>query len=149
MLAIYEKKTVSVDLYHPLRNYIVFNYSEREAQNLEDDLQTLKQMHFDLERPTADSLYSCRDLLQNYFKALYAVESRIPISVNKDHVNTVNFTWYDAFKTKLKASQQNIHLEKASVSFNLRAVQSQIGLMFNFVQWDFAGFWLEHCSCGS
>ncbi|KAI8019241.1 Vacuolar-sorting protein BRO1 [Camellia lanceoleosa] len=40
MLAIYEKKPVSVDLYCPLHNYIVFNYSEREAQNLEDDLQT-------------------------------------------------------------------------------------------------------------
>ncbi|GMP46740.1 hypothetical protein CsSME_00014787 [Camellia sinensis var. sinensis] len=40
MLAIYEKKIVSVDVYRPLRNYIVFNYSESEAQNLEDDLQT-------------------------------------------------------------------------------------------------------------
>ncbi|CAL5419301.1 unnamed protein product [Camellia sinensis] len=131
MLAIYEKKTVSVDLYRPLRNYIVFNYSEREAQNLEDDLQTLKQMRSDLERPTADSLSSRRDLLQNYFKALCAVESRFPISADKDHVNAVNFTWYDAFKTKLKASQQNIHLEKASVLFNLGAVQSQIGLTFD------------------
>ncbi|KAL7196408.1 hypothetical protein ACSBR1_036426 [Camellia fascicularis] len=131
MLAIYEKKTVSVDLYRPLRNYIVFNYSEREAQNLEEDLQTLKQMRSDLERPTADSLSSRRDLLQNYFKALCAVESRFPISADKDHVNAVNFTWYDAFKTKLKASQQNIHLEKASVLFNLGAVQSQIGLTFD------------------
>ncbi|CAL5350275.1 unnamed protein product [Camellia sinensis] len=131
MLAIYEKKTVSVDLYRPLRNYIVFNYSEREAQNLEDDLQTLKQMRSDLERPTADSLSARRDLLQNYFKALCAVESRFPISTDKDHVNAVNFTWYDAFKTKLKASQQNIHLEKASVLFNLGAVQSQIGLTFD------------------
>ncbi|GMP83587.1 hypothetical protein CsSME_00037443 [Camellia sinensis var. sinensis] len=131
MLAIYEKKTVSVDLYRPLRNYIVFNYSEREAQNLEDDLQTIKQMRSDLERPTADSLSARRDLLQNYFKALCAVESRFPISADKDHVNAVNFTWYDAFKTKLKASQQNIHLEKASVLFNLGAVQSQIGLTFD------------------
>ncbi|GMP38288.1 hypothetical protein CsSME_00009592 [Camellia sinensis var. sinensis] len=118
MLAIYEKKTVSVDLYRPLRNYIVFNYSEREAQNLEDDLQTLKQMRSDLKRPTADSLSSRRD----------------PISIDKDHVNAMNFTWYDTFKTKLKASQQNIHLEKASVLFNLRAVQSQIRLTFKFVQ---------------
>ncbi|KAI7985363.1 Vacuolar-sorting protein BRO1 [Camellia lanceoleosa] len=89
------------------------------------------------------------DLLQNYFKALCAVESRFPISVDKDHVNAMNFTWYDAFKTKLKASQQNIHLEKAFVLFNLKAVQSQIGLTFNFLQGDFAGFWLEHYSCGS
>ncbi|GMY09025.1 vacuolar-sorting protein BRO1 isoform X2 [Fagus crenata] len=50
MLAIFEKKTTSVDLYRPLRNYIAFNYSEREAQNLEDNLQTLKQYCSDLER---------------------------------------------------------------------------------------------------
>ena len=131
MLAIYEKKTVSVDLYRPLRNYIVFNYSEREAQNLEDDLQTLKQMRVDLERATAESLSSRRDLLQKYFRCLCAVESRFPISADKDHVNAVTFTWHDAFKGKQKASQQNIHLEKAAVLFNLGAVQSQIGLSFD------------------
>ncbi|KAM7463483.1 hypothetical protein LguiA_031604 [Lonicera macranthoides] len=130
MLAIFEKKTVPLDLYRPLRNYIAFNYSERDAQNLEDDLQTLKQLRSDIERST-DSLTSRRDLYQNYFKALAAVESRFPISPDKDHINTVTFTWYDAFKGKLKASQQNIHLEKAAVLFNLGAVHSQMGLGFD------------------
>ncbi|XP_011075927.1 ALG-2 interacting protein X [Sesamum indicum] len=129
MLAIVEKKTSSLDLYRPLRNFIVINYSEREAQNLEDDLQTLKQLRSDVERGgTADSPPARRDLLQNYYKALCAVESRFPISPDKDHVNTVTFTWFDAFKPKQKASQQNIHLEKAAVLFNLGAVHSQIGL---------------------
>nr|VDD46601.1 unnamed protein product [Brassica oleracea] len=32
----------SLDLYRPLRNYVVFTYSEREAQLIEDDLETLK-----------------------------------------------------------------------------------------------------------
>ncbi|XAR72289.1 hypothetical protein NMG60_11018877 [Bertholletia excelsa] len=132
MLAIYEKKTVTVDLYRPLRNYIVFNYSEREAQNLEDDLQTLKQMRSDLERGAAgDSVAARRDLLQSYYRALCAVESRFPISPDKDHVSAVTFTWHDAFKNKQKASQQNIHLEKAAVLFNLGAVHSQIGLTFD------------------
>ncbi|GMP28161.1 hypothetical protein CsSME_00003822 [Camellia sinensis var. sinensis] len=45
-----KKKTVTIDLYRPLQNYIVFNYSEREARNLEDDLQILKQLRSDLER---------------------------------------------------------------------------------------------------
>ncbi|XP_071735609.1 vacuolar-sorting protein BRO1-like [Rutidosis leptorrhynchoides] len=132
MLAIYEKKTVSIDLYRPLRNYIVFNYSERQAQTLEDDLETLKEMRNNIERSSAaDSLPARRDLLQNYFKALTAVESRFPISSDKDHVNTVTFTWHDAFKNKQKASQQNIHLEKAAILFNLGAVHSQIGLTFD------------------
>ncbi|CAI9296838.1 unnamed protein product [Lactuca saligna] len=129
MLAIPEKKTVGVDLYRPLRNYIVFNYSEREAQNLEDDLETLKETRNNIERfSAADSLSTRRDLLQNYIKALTTVESRFPISPDKDHVNSVTFTWYDAFKNRNKASQKNVHLEKAAILFNLGAVHSQIGL---------------------
>ncbi|CAN4124976.1 unnamed protein product [Withania somnifera] len=132
MLSIPEKKTISIDLYRPLRNYIVYNYSEREAQNLEDDLQTLKQFRSDIERgPNESSLPARRDLLQNYYKALCAVETRFPISPDHDHVNSVTFTWYDAFKNKYKAAQQNIHLEKAAVLFNLGAVHSQMGLGFD------------------
>lgn len=131
MLAIFEKKTTQIDLYRPLRNYIAFNYSEREAQNLEDDLQTLKQLRSDLERQPDPSLTTRRDLLQNYFKALCLVETRFPISPDKDHINTITFVWHDAFKNKQKASQQNIHLEKAAVLFNLGAVYSQIGLSYD------------------
>ncbi|KAL2558907.1 Endosomal targeting BRO1-like domain-containing protein [Forsythia ovata] len=131
MLAIFEKKTNSLDIYRPLRNFIVVNYSEREAQNLEDDLQTLKELRSDIERGPSDSLPARRDLLQSYYKALCAVESRFPISPDKDHINTVSFTWFDAFKNKQKASQQNIHLEKAAVLFNLGAVHSQMGLSFD------------------
>ncbi|CAK7326684.1 unnamed protein product [Dovyalis caffra] len=131
MLAIYEKKTSSVDLYRPLRNYISMFYSEHEAQNLEDDLQTVKQYRSDLERQPDPSPTSRRDLLQKYFKALCLIETRFPISPDNDHINTVTFVWYDAFKQKLKASQQNIHLEKAAVLFNLGAVYSQIGLSFD------------------
>ncbi|XP_022873879.1 vacuolar-sorting protein BRO1-like [Olea europaea var. sylvestris] len=131
MLAIFEKKTNSLDMYRPLRNFIVINYSEREAQNLEDDLQTLKELRSDIERGPSDSLPARRDLLQRYYKALCAVESRFPISPDKDHINSVSFTWFDAFKNKQKASQQNIHLEKAAVLFNLGAVHSQMGLSFD------------------
>ncbi|KAG6579232.1 Vacuolar-sorting protein BRO1, partial [Cucurbita argyrosperma subsp. sororia] len=131
MLAIFEKKTTQLDLYRPLRNYIAFNYSERDAQNLEDDLQTLKDYRSDLERQSDPSPTARRDLLQSYFKALCLVETRFPISPDKDHVNTITFVWYDAFKQKQKASQQNIHLEKAAVLFNLGAVYSQIGLSFD------------------
>ncbi|KAL5726652.1 bck1-like resistance to osmotic shock [Ranunculus cassubicifolius] len=127
MLAIHEKKTISVDLYRPLRNYITSHYSEREAQNLEDDLDSVKSHRSSLEKPS-DSSDLRRDLLINYYKSLCLMESRFPISPDKDHINAINFTWYDAFKVKLKASQQNIHLEKAAVLFNLGAVYSQIAL---------------------
>ncbi|KAE9595433.1 hypothetical protein Lal_00031295 [Lupinus albus] len=131
MLAIMEKKTNSIDLYHPLRNYISLHYSEREALNLEDDLQTLNRHRSDIDRRSDPSLPSRRDLLTSYFKSLCLVETRFPISPDPGHVNTVTFVWFDAFKPKQKASLQNIHLEKAAVLFNLAAVYSQIGLSFD------------------
>ncbi|XP_062109971.1 vacuolar-sorting protein BRO1 [Humulus lupulus] len=131
MLALYEKKTTQIDLYRPFRNYIAFNYSDREAQNLEDDLQTLKELRSEVERQSDPSHTARRDLLQNYYKALCLVETRFPISPDKDHVNSVTFVWHDTFKNKQKASQQNIHLEKAAILFNLGAVYSQIGLSYD------------------
>nr|VDC63917.1 unnamed protein product [Brassica rapa] len=128
MLAIHEKKTSSLDLYRPLRNYVTFTYSEREAQLIEDDLETLKQLRSDVERVPDPSPSARRDLLISYYKALCLVETRFPISPDQHHVNAVSFLWYDAFKQKQKATQQNIHLEKAAVLFNLGASYSQIAL---------------------
>ncbi|PKI77861.1 hypothetical protein CRG98_001748 [Punica granatum] len=66
MLVIFVKRSISLDLYLPLRQYISFTYFECEAQNL-----------------------------------------------------------------KHKASQPNIHLEKAVVLFNLGVIYSQIGLSYD------------------
>jgi hypothetical protein len=82
-LAILEKKTISVDLFCLLRNFIAFNYSEREAQNLDDNLQTLKQLRSNVERQSDPTPIARRDLLQNYFKALCLVETRFPISSSR------------------------------------------------------------------
>ncbi|CAM6101276.1 unnamed protein product [Calypogeia fissa] len=127
MLAIHAKKTVSVDMVKPLRQYIVHHYSEREAHDMEEDLQAVQHMRNDVERAN-DALEARRDLLQRYFRALSVMESRFPISNEKEHVNTLYFTWYDAFKQGRKATQQNIHFEKAAIAFNLGAVQSQLAL---------------------
>ncbi|CAM8939532.1 unnamed protein product [Rhodiola kirilowii] len=134
MLAINEKKTVQIDLYRPLRQFIAYTYSEREAQTLEDDLDAVKELRLSIERNSGNAIdpdTSRRDVLQNYFKALCVMESRFPISPDKDQINTVTFTWYDAFKPKQKAVQQSIHLEKAAVLFNLGAVHSRIGLGYD------------------
>jgi hypothetical protein len=69
-LAILEKKTISVDLFRP-------------PQNLDDDLQTLKQLRSDVERQSDPTPTARRDLLQNYFKALCLVETRFPISSSR------------------------------------------------------------------
>nr|XP_043613755.1 vacuolar-sorting protein BRO1-like [Erigeron canadensis] len=126
MLSIPDKKTTPIDLYRPLRNYIVTNYSQQQAQNLEDDLQTVNTLRNNL---LTNSLISRRDNLISYFKSLTAVQSRFFFS--SDRNTHVTFTWYDAFKTRNKASQQDIHFEKAAVLFNLGAVYSQLGLGFD------------------
>ncbi|KAJ0966881.1 hypothetical protein J5N97_023798 [Dioscorea zingiberensis] len=129
MLAIHEKKTSPVDLYRSLRNYITAHYSEREAQLLEDDLETVRQLRSDIEKPPESSPPDVRrDTLQAYARALALMEPRFPISPDRIHINTITFTWFDAFKPNKKAAQQNIHLEKAAVLFNLGAVYSQMGL---------------------
>ncbi|XP_044489707.1 vacuolar-sorting protein BRO1-like [Mangifera indica] len=81
--------------------------------------------------PTSSAYWTprspCATISINYFKAFCLVETLFPISPDKDHINTITFLWCDAFKTKQKASQQNIHLEKAAVLFKL----GQIGLLFD------------------
>ncbi|KAI5065951.1 hypothetical protein GOP47_0018575 [Adiantum capillus-veneris] len=126
MLAVHEKKTNSVDLYKPLRQYLAQHYSEAEAVDNEDDLLTIQQMRNEIEK-MMDSPDARRDLLQRYFRALCVMESRFPISNEKEHIDTVSFTWFDAFKGK-KATQQNIHYEKACIMFNVGAIHSQLGL---------------------
>ncbi|XP_064944989.1 vacuolar-sorting protein BRO1-like [Musa acuminata AAA Group] len=131
MLAVQEKKTAAADLYRSLRQYIAVTYGEREAQAAEDDLDAVRQLRLDLEKPpdaAAASSGSRRDLLLAYYRALSLIEPRFPISPDRAHVHSLTFTWFDAFKPSKKASQQSIHLEKAAVLFNLGAVYSQIAL---------------------
>ncbi|WOL07207.1 programmed cell death 6-interacting protein-like [Canna indica] len=127
MLAVHEKKSAAVDLYHPLRNYIAATFSERDAQAARGDLQTIRQLRFDLENPSASPDLR-RDLLISYFRALGAVEPRFPISSDPSHVHSLTFTWFDAFRPNKKAVLPSIHFEKAAVLFNLGAIYSQIAL---------------------
>ncbi|XP_042373931.1 vacuolar-sorting protein BRO1-like [Zingiber officinale] len=130
MLAVQEKKPSAVDIYRPLRQYIVTAYGELEAQAAEDDLDAVRQLRLDLEKPpdAAATPGLRRDLLLSYYRALSVIEPRFPISPDRAHVHSLTFTWFDAFKPNKKASQQSIHLEKAAVLFNLGAVNSQIAL---------------------
>lgn len=129
LLAVNEKKTTAVDLYRPLRNYIASTFSERDAQDAEDDLQTVRKLRLDLEDgSSATSLELRRDLLISYLRALASIEPRFPISPDRSHVCSLTFTWFDAFRPNKKAALPSIHLEKAAVLFNLGAVYSQIAV---------------------
>lgn len=129
MLAIHEKKpSGTVDLYRPLRQYVADHYSEREAQSLEDDFRSLRQMRSGVENPPDISPERRRDLLQSYFRALCLAEPRFPISSDPSHINSLSFAWFDAFRPSRKAVQSSLHLEKAAVLFNLGAVHSRVAL---------------------
>ncbi|KAG6501821.1 hypothetical protein ZIOFF_041705 [Zingiber officinale] len=128
LLAVNEKKTIAVDLYRPLRNYIASTFSERDAQDAEDDLQTVRKLRLDLEAGFSTSLELRRDLLISYLRALASIEPRFPISPDRSHVSSLTFTWFDAFRPNKKAALPSIHLEKAAVLFNLGAVYSQIAV---------------------
>ncbi len=118
MLAMNAKWTIAVDMYKPLRQYIVYHYSEREAQDMEEDLEIVHRMRNEVKKST-NSLEQQRYLLERYFKALTVMESRFPISNEREHVNTFHFTWFDAFKIGRKATEQNIQFEKVAITFNL------------------------------
>ncbi|XP_042399232.1 vacuolar-sorting protein BRO1-like [Zingiber officinale] len=128
LLAVNEKKTTAVDLYHPLRNYIASTFSELDAQDAEDDLQTVRKLRLDLEAGSSTSLELRRDLLISYLRALASIEPRFPISPDRSHVSSLTFTWFDAFRPNKKAALPSIHLEKAAVLFNLGSVYSQIAV---------------------
>ncbi|PKA50016.1 hypothetical protein AXF42_Ash017555 [Apostasia shenzhenica] len=128
MLAVHEKKTATVDIYRPIRQFIAANFSEREAQMAEDDLDTVRRMRADVEKPPDPSPESRRDLLLSYYRAIALIEPRFPISSDRSHINSLTFTWYDAFKPSKKASLQSIHLEKSAILFNIGSVYSQIAL---------------------
>jgi programmed cell death 6-interacting protein len=128
MIAIPVKRTTALDLIKPLKQYIAQHFSERDApEKEEEDLKAVQQMRNEVDKPT-EAYEMRRDLLQRYFRALSVIELKFPFSNEKEHINNVYFTWYDAFKQGRKASQQNIHFEKAAIAFNLGAIQSQLGL---------------------
>eukprot|EP00898_Chlorokybus_atmophyticus_P004865 jgi/Chlat1/537/Chrsp103S01115 len=126
MLAIHAKRADPVDFAGPLRSYIARIFGEMEARDAQDDISGIQRMRDEVVA-ASDTLEHRIDLLQRYFRALSVIETRFPISKEKEHIN-VSFSWADAFKPTKKTAIQNIHYEKAAVLFNLGATYSQQGL---------------------
>ncbi|RYQ79144.1 hypothetical protein Ahy_Scaffold6g107847 [Arachis hypogaea] len=66
-----------------------------------------------------------RDCLICYFKCLCMIEPIFPMNASP---NPPIFVWYNAINPQQDSSQHNIHLEKASVLFNLGALCTHIAL---------------------
>ncbi|KAK9820581.1 hypothetical protein WJX72_011897 [[Myrmecia] bisecta] len=123
LLAVHCKKTDSLDLKTPIWNYIASTYSDQQANDASDDLAVVQQLRGEVVGLTG-SLQQLRDTLSKYFRALALMETRFPISKEREHV-MVSFTWYDSIRPTKRTEQYSIHFEKAAVLFNVGAVLSQ------------------------
>ncbi|MED6181942.1 hypothetical protein PIB30_024131 [Stylosanthes scabra] len=123
ILAFPLKKTEPLDLYEPLRSYFVLKCSESVAKSLEGLLETLAKLRGEIQRNDL-SLLAHRDCLISYFKCLCMIDMALFPMIPSQ--NPLTFVWYNAFNPQENFSQSNIHLEKASVLFNLGALCTHI-----------------------
>ncbi|QHO52121.1 uncharacterized protein [Arachis hypogaea] len=124
ILALPLKKSEPLDLYESLRNYFVLKYSESVAKSVEGLLELLNKLRSEMLRDDL-SLPLRRDCLIRYYKCLCMIEPLFPMTSSS---NPPIFVWYNTFNPQQNSSQHNIHLEKASVLFNLGALGSHIAL---------------------
>ncbi|MED6124120.1 hypothetical protein PIB30_056080 [Stylosanthes scabra] len=118
MLAIPLKKSEPLDLYDSLCNYFVLTYSESVAKSIEGFVKVLNKLRIEMQRDDL-SLPIRRDCLIHYFKCLCMIETFFSMTTSP---NPPIFVWYNAFSTQQDSFEHNIHLEKASVLFNLGAL---------------------------
>ncbi|MED6217932.1 hypothetical protein PIB30_022223 [Stylosanthes scabra] len=122
LLAIPLKKSKPLDLYKPLHNYVAIKYSESEAKRVEGFFEMLDKLRSEMQRDDL-SLPIRRDCHIRYFRCLCMIEFFFPITTSSD---PPIFVWQNAFNPQQGSSQHNIHLEKASVIFNLGALCTHI-----------------------
>ncbi|QHN84229.1 hypothetical protein HN873_053925 [Arachis hypogaea] len=118
------KKTEPLNLYESLRSYFVLKYSESVANRVEGLLQMLHKLRNEMLRDDL-SLPLRRDCLILYLKYLCMIEPVFPMNASP---NPPIFVWYNAIIPHQHSSQHNIHLEKASVLFNLGSLCTRIAL---------------------
>ncbi|QHO04101.1 hypothetical protein HN51_015199 [Arachis hypogaea] len=118
------KKSEPLNLYESLRTYFVLKYSESVAKKVEGLLEMLHKLRNEMLRDGL-SLPFRRDSLIRYFKCLCMIEPFFPMNASP---NPPIFVWYNAISPQQDSSQHNIHLEKASVLFNLVALCTRIAL---------------------
>ncbi|QHN84518.1 hypothetical protein HN51_039062 [Arachis hypogaea] len=118
------KKSEPLNLYESLRNYFVLKYSESVAKKVEGLLKMLHKLRNEMLRDDL-SLPFHRDCLIRYFKCLCMIEPFFPMNASP---NPPIFVWFNAISPQQDSYQHNIHLEKASVLFNLVALCTRIAL---------------------
>ena len=112
------KETESVD-FDALGDYIVEHYGESK-ENFEDEIKQLNNLRENIKGVNKD--ISGRDLLLKYYGQLEYTELRFPLNENGVKVH---FSWKDTISETI-VRQYSIAYEKASVLFNIAALQTNI-----------------------
>ncbi|XRB17522.1 vacuolar-sorting protein BRO1 [Pseudoscourfieldia marina] len=138
LIGVHAKRAESLSLMEPLSSYLVSVYGEAEASTCVDDISSISAMRSamldDSPAPQIRLERACK-----YFRALAVLETRITVSVETEHTNRLNFRWHDAFKQSQKSNLTgrastapsggvSVPHEKASVLFNIAALQSQLAI---------------------
>ncbi|CAD7700541.1 unnamed protein product [Ostreobium quekettii] len=124
-LAVHCKRGERCDLKGPILRYAKRVYGAQHAEDAASDLDEVQTLRNEvLAISSGGPNDTARDTLSRYCRALSVMETRFPISKDRDHAQ-VNFTWMEALQPRRKMRQPNIHFEKASVLFNLGAILSQ------------------------
>ncbi|XP_057722002.1 pH-response regulator protein palA/RIM20-like [Arachis stenosperma] len=118
------KKSEPLNLYESLRSYFVLKYSESVAERVDGLLEMLHKLRNEMLRDDLSPPLR-RDCLMRYYKCLCMIEPVFPMNASP---NPPIFVWYNAINPQQHSSQHNIHLEKASVLFNLAAICTHIAL---------------------
>eukprot|EP00164_Ancoracysta_twista_P001324 GFYU01001728.1.p1 GENE.GFYU01001728.1~~GFYU01001728.1.p1 ORF type:complete len:736 (-),score=202.72 GFYU01001728.1:100-2307(-) len=126
MLSLELKRAGDADMTKSMLKYIEKNYTKDEKKAHETHVKSVDDLRKRVmnvknsdQRDTA-----ALNLFVKYYDQLCAVEKHFPIS---EAVCKVQFKWHDSFKGSKKASQCNIHFEKASVLHNIAAVYTALG----------------------
>ncbi|XLR25620.1 hypothetical protein S83_053520, partial [Arachis hypogaea] len=117
-------KSEPLNLYESLRSYFVLKYSENVAKRVEGLFEKLHKLRNEMLCDDL-SLPFRRDCLIRYFRCLCMIEPFFPLNASP---NPPIFVWYNAINPQQDSSQPNIHLEKASVLFNLAALCTHIAV---------------------
>ncbi|VVT56730.1 uncharacterized protein SAPINGB_P005237 [Magnusiomyces paraingens] len=102
----------------PLKIYFSTTYGSADAYV--DDINTLNQLRQNSRGAACDA--SGRAALFRYYKQLELLELRVPVNETSCRIN---FTWQDAC-SKSPTTQHSLAYEKASLLFNIAAVNSHI-----------------------
>jgi len=120
----------STDVATPLRAYVSMTFSEDEAEACGGDFGEAQRLRDAAADACARDDAGATEALRGYYRALCAMESRIPISTSVEHA-VVEFSWRDSGRgaraSPRAVTRADVQYEKCAVLYNYAAALSRSG----------------------